>query len=90
MLMILFFMILITSFIAIASDLCILAVLEKVIETSFLFNFFNTLEDITVQTKLCFSHFLTFLAAITVVDISIYFYVTRQVGMLLLTVTNSS
>ena len=90
MLMILFFMILITSFIAIASDFCILAVLEKVIETSFLFNFFNTLEDITVQTKLCFSHFLTFLAAITVVDISIYFYVTCQVRMLLLTVTNSS
>ena len=79
-----------TSFITIASDPSILAVLEKVIKTSFLFNFSNTLEDIAVKTQLCFSHFLTCLAPITIGYIGIYFRITRQGGMPFLTVSHSS
>ena len=43
-----FLIVLKTSFITIASDPSVLAVLEKVIETSFSFNFADALEDIAV------------------------------------------
>ena len=84
-----FLIVLKTSFITIASDPSVLAVLEKVIETSFPFNFADALEDIAVQTKLCFSHFLTFLAAVTIIDNSIYLSITCQSGMFFLAVTHS-
>lgn len=76
--------------ITVASDPFIYAVLEKVIKTTFLFNFADTLEEITVKTLLCFSHFLTFLASITIGDISIYFHITRQAGIPVTTVTHFS
>ena len=41
------------------------------------------------ETVFCLSHFLTFLAAITISDISIYFSITFQSGMSFLTVTHS-
>ena len=70
----------------IAGDPLIYAVLEEVVEATFLFNSSDILEKISVQTQLCSSHLLPFLAPISIIGITTHFHIACQAKEPVLTV----